>query len=102
MFKYWKILWVGVGILLLAGCDSLKTFMSKDLEEEDFRGDIFAHVKGELKGCNDLLCLMAGILGRHFPDALLARGADDHFLLIDVFPGEEELSRLRSEINMKS
>lgn len=36
MFKYWKILWVGVGILLLAGCDSLKTFMSKDLEEEDF------------------------------------------------------------------
>lgn len=36
MFKYRNILWMGLGVLLLAGCDSLKSFMSKDLEEEDF------------------------------------------------------------------
>lgn len=36
MKKYRNILWMGMGILLLTGCDTLKAFMSRDLEEEDF------------------------------------------------------------------
>ena len=36
MKKYRNILWMGMGILLLTGCDSLKAFMARDLEEEDF------------------------------------------------------------------
>ena len=50
-------------------------------------------------GGNDLLCQIADALNRFFPDGLLIRGADDHFLVIDVFPGEEELSRLMKEVN---
>lgn len=53
---------------------------------------------GFAKG-NDLLCIIADALGKFFPEALLTRGADDHFLVIDVFPGKEELSRLMREIN---
>ena len=36
MKKYRNILWMGMGILLLTGCDTLKAFMARDLEEEDF------------------------------------------------------------------
>lgn len=36
MKKYRNILWMGMGILLLTGCDMLKAFMARDLEEEDF------------------------------------------------------------------
>ena len=50
-------------------------------------------------GGNDLLILIADILNKTFPNALLARGADDHFLLIDEYPGEEEISRRMLEIN---
>ena len=50
-------------------------------------------------GGNDLLCLIADVLNKLFPDALLSRGADDHFLLIDAFPGEDEVARLMLETN---
>ena len=53
---------------------------------------------GYAKG-NELLCLIADTLSRHFPDALLARATDDHFLVIGAFPGEEELPALFAEIN---
>ncbi|MBR1549988.1 MAG: C40 family peptidase [Bacteroidales bacterium] len=36
MFKYRNIILMALGMLLLTGCDSLKAFMSKDLEDEDF------------------------------------------------------------------
>ena len=52
-----------------------------------------------VSGGNDLLRLIADVLNKSFPNALLARGADDHFLLIDDFPGEEELSRRMLEAN---
>ena len=38
---------------------------------------------------NKLLCLVAESLKAFFPEALLIRGADDHFILIDVFDSEE-------------
>ena len=50
-------------------------------------------------GGNDLLCLIAEVLHRHFPDALLARGADDHFLLIDAYTDEPDLAARMAEIN---
>lgn len=50
-------------------------------------------------GGNDLLRLIADVLNRLFPDALLSRGTDDHFLLIDAFPGEDEVGRLMLEAN---
>ena len=65
-----------------------------DVDSMQFYNNQYGFAKG-----NDLLCLIANILGRQFPDALLARGADDHFLLIDVFPGEEELSNCLTEVN---
>ena len=50
-------------------------------------------------GGNDLLRLIANVLNRLFPDALLARGTDDHFLLIDTLPDEGELDRRMLEVN---
>ena len=55
---------------------------------------------GFAKG-NELLCIIADVLSRLFPDALVARGADDHFILIDEFCGEEELSRRMLEANRR-
>ena len=50
-------------------------------------------------GGNSLLVLIARTLAEHFPDALLARGADDHFLLVDSMVSEEELSRRLTAVN---
>lgn len=65
-----------------------------DVDSMQFYNNQYGFAKG-----NDLLCLIAGVLAKQFPDALLARGADDHFVLIDTFPGEEELSRRIQEAN---
>ena len=65
-----------------------------DVDSMQFYNNQYGFAKG-----NDLLCLIADVLGRQFPEALLARGADDHFLLIDAFTGEEELSRRILEAN---
>ena len=48
---------------------------------------------------NALLCLISETLEKHFPGALLARGADDHFLLICSYEGEEDLSRRLMSVN---
>jgi len=50
-------------------------------------------------GGNELLRLIADVLNRLFPDALLSRGTDDHFLLIGAYPGEDEVARLMLEAN---
>ena len=41
---------------------------------------------------NELLCLIAGELKAAFPEGLVMRGADDHFVVLDDFPGEDELA----------
>lgn len=40
---------------------------------------------------NKLLCLVAEALKDAFPSALLIRGADDHFIVIDSFESEEQI-----------
>ena len=65
-----------------------------DVNSMQFYNNQYGFAKG-----NELLCLISETLNRHFPDALLARAADDHFLLIDDFPGEEEISRRLAETN---
>ena len=44
-----------------------------------------------LAGGDELLCLIARVLKETFPNALIARGADDHFILIDAYDGKEAL-----------
>ncbi len=46
-----------------------------------------------LSGGDELLRLIARILKETFPDALIVRGADDHFVLMDGFEGEEDLEK---------
>ena len=41
---------------------------------------------------NELLVLIAKELKAAFPDGLIMRAADDHFVVIDAFPGREELT----------
>ena len=48
---------------------------------------------------DDLLRLTANTLKAHFPRALIARGADDHFILITWIDDREELERRLSEAN---
>ena len=40
---------------------------------------------------NKLLCLVAETLKSTFPDALVIRGADDHFIVIDAFDSEKRV-----------
>ncbi len=67
-----------------------------DVNSMQFYNSQYGYAKG-----NELLGLIADTLKSAFPGALLTRGADDHFLLIDVFPEEKELSRTMAEINRK-
>ncbi len=67
-----------------------------DVDSMQFYNNQYGFAKG-----NELLCLIADALGRQFPDALLVRGADDHFLLIDAYPGDEEISRRLREANLE-
>ena len=41
---------------------------------------------------NELLCIIADELKKAFPHGLVMRGAEDHFIIIDSFPGQKELS----------
>ncbi len=65
-----------------------------DVNSMQFYNNQYGFAKG-----NDLLCLIGETLSKYFPDALIVRGADDHFLVIDIFPGEEKLSRILREVN---
>ena len=67
-----------------------------DVDSMQFYNNQYGFAKG-----NELLCLIADVLGRQFPDALLVRGTDDHFLLIDAYPGDEEISRRLREANLE-
>ena len=42
---------------------------------------------------NELLCLIAEELKAAFPTGLVMRGADDHFAVIDIFPGRDALTK---------
>ena len=62
-------------ILILDG--AMGTMIQRhQLKEEDFRGDILANVEGELKGCNDLLCLTRPDIIEGIHRKYLEAGAD--------------------------
>lgn len=48
---------------------------------------------------NELLRLIANALQQRFPDALLTRGADDHFILIDALENEELIEKKLADVN---
>ena len=50
---------------------------------------------------NELLCLIAEELKAAFPKGLVMRGADDHFVVIDDFPGREELTEKITAVDDK-
>ena len=50
---------------------------------------------------DDLLRLAASVIKAEFPQGLVTRGADDHFLVITAFPGPDELSNQINSINEK-
>ena len=48
---------------------------------------------------NELLRLIADILQAAFPDALIMRGADDHFIVIDAFTDRQDIARRFTQVN---
>ena len=46
-----------------------------------------------------LLQLIAGKLQKYFPDALVSRGADDHFILLDTYVDEADLAQRLAAVN---
>lgn len=48
---------------------------------------------------DDLLRLVADVLKGAFPDALVVRGADDHFILITEFMADDALSARMAQVN---
>ncbi len=66
-----------------------------DVDSMQFYNNQYGFARG-----NDLLCLIAKTLQAHFPEnALLARGADDHFVLIGAYEGEAGLARRIAAVN---
>ena len=56
----------------------------------------FGYEKGD-----ELMRLIAGVLQELFPEALVGRGADDHFVIIDAFLGKEDLTAKVDSANRK-
>jgi len=50
---------------------------------------------------DELLRLIADVLKSEFPTGLISRGADDHFLVLTAFDGEEALSARINAVNEK-
>ena len=50
---------------------------------------------------NKLLCLVSEALKDAFPNALLIRGADDHFIVIDAFESETQIDRTIQETDQR-
>ena len=65
-----------------------------DVNSMQFYNNQYGFSKG-----NELLCFISETLESHFPGALLARGADDHFLLLWAYEGEEDLRARMVSVN---
>ena len=65
-----------------------------DVNSMQFYNNQYGFARGD-----DLLILIARTLEKHFPDALISRGPDDHFIFMDVYAGEEDLSRRLAAVN---
>ena len=58
-----------------------------DTHSMQFYNNKYGYMRG-----NELLCLIAEELKAVFPEGLVMRGADDHFVVIDAFPDRDELA----------
>ncbi len=72
---------------LIRAHDGTPVLVYTDTRSMQFYNNQYGFSRG-----NDLLCLIAGELKSAFPEGLVVRGADDHFVVIDTFPGADELA----------
>lgn len=78
----------------LRGDGKKPALIYSDVNSMQFYNNQYGFAKG-----NELLCFISESLSTHFPGALLARGADDHFLLIWAYEGENDLRRRLASVN---
>lgn len=67
-----------------------------DVDSMQYYNNQYGFSKGD-----DLLRLIADLLRQEFPDALVARGADDHFIIVDVWNGEKEMASRLDAVNRR-
>ena len=65
-----------------------------DVNSMQFYNNQYGFTEGD-----ELLLLIARTLEKYFPDALITRGADDHFLLLDSYAGEENMAGRLTAVN---
>ena len=79
-------------ILILDG--AMGTMIQQyNLKEEDFRGERFAHIPGQLKGNNDLLCLTRPDVIQDIHRKYLEAGAD--IIMLDNMTPEQMSEAIR-------
>ena len=67
-----------------------------DVDSMQYYNNQYGFSKGD-----DLLRLIADQLRQEFPDALVTRGADDHFIIIDAWNGEKEMASRLDAVNRR-
>ena len=67
-----------------------------DVISMHFYNSLYGHEKG-----NDLLRLIAENLKAGFPDALVMRGPDDHFILLDAFENKEFTTKTIASVDSR-
>ena len=67
-----------------------------DTHSMQFYNNKYGYTRG-----NELLCVIAEELKAAFPEGLVMRGADDHFVVIGAFPGRDALADKISAANGK-
>ena len=65
-----------------------------DVQAMQFYNNHYGFAKG-----NDLMCLIAEELKAAFPEGLVTRGAEDHFVVIDAFTEREALREKLRDVN---
>ena len=65
-----------------------------DINSMQFYNNQYGFSEGD-----ELLRLISRKLQKYFPEALVSRGADDHFLILDAYEDESELSRRLTAVN---
>ena len=65
-----------------------------DVNSMQFYNNQYSFSEGD-----ELLRLIARKLEKYFPDALISRGADDHFILLDTYADESDLSFRMTAVN---
>ena len=70
----------------LRGEGKTPVLIYSDVDSMQYYNNQYGYVEGD-----KLLCIIAEAFAKHFPDALVSRGADDHFILVDTWVSEEDI-----------